>query len=56
MYIPDYAYQTEPIREKQRNIINTLAKDEFKEYIDEKIESRKFEQINNQNLGVRAKP
>ena len=43
-------------KEKQRNIINTLAKDELKEYIDKKVESRKLEQINNQNLGVRAKP
>ena len=32
-----------------------MAKDEFKVYIDEKIESRKLELINNQNLGLRAK-
>ena len=56
MYIPDYAYQKEPNREWLWNVINTLAKDEFKEYIDEKVESRKLELINNQNLGVRAKP
>ena len=56
MYIPDYAYQKEPNRENLWSIINTLAKDEFKEYIDEKVESRKLEQIKNQNLGVRAQP
>ena len=56
MYIPYYAYKKEPNREKPWNIINTLAKDEFKEYIDEKVESRKLELINYQNLGVRAKP
>ena len=55
MYIPDYAYQKELKREKLWNIINTLAKDEFKEYIDEKVESRKIELINNQNLGERVK-
>ena len=56
MYIPDYACQKELNREKLWNIINTLAKDEFKEYIDEQVESRKLELINNQNLGVRAQP
>ena len=33
-----------------------MVKDEFKEYIDDKVESRKLELINNQYLGVRAKP
>ena len=56
MYMPDYAYQKEPNREWLCNIVNTLIKDEFQEYINEKVENRKLELINNQNLGIKAKP
>ena len=54
-YLPEYSYHKEPNREWLCNIISTLVKDEFKEFIREKIDQRNKELINMQNLGICAK-
>ena len=56
MYLPDWEYNKEINREWLCNLINTLIKDEFQEYVRIKVEKRKMELIVNQNLGIRAKP
>ena len=55
-YLPEYEYSKEPNREWLCNLINTLIRDEFQKYIDDKVAKRKKELIKNQNLGIRAKP
>ena len=49
-YIPEYEYSKEPSREWICNIINTLIPQEFKEYIDQKINERKQSILDNQNF------
>ena len=54
-FLPEYSYHKEPNREWLCNIINTLVNDEFKNFIQEKIDKRNKELIKTQNLGVSAK-
>ena len=53
-YLPDYEYAKDPNREWLCNIINTLMREEFHKFIQEKINKRKQELIKSQNLGVKA--
>ena len=55
-YLPDYEYAKDPNREWLCNIINTLMREEFHKFIQEKINKRKQELIKSQNLGVKAIP
>ena len=53
-YLPDYEYAKDSNREWLCNIINTLMREEFHKFIQEKINKRKQELIKSQNLGVKA--
>ena len=54
--LPEYEYWKEPNKEWLWSLINTLITKEFHEFIDEKVEQRKFDLISNQNLGIWVKP
>ena len=55
-YLPDYQYKKEPNRKWLWNVINTLVNTEFHEFIEEKVEKRREELIESQNLGIKVKP
>ena len=54
--MPDYQYKKEPNRKWLWNVINTLVNTEFHEFIEEKVEKRREELIESQNLGIKVKP
>ena len=55
-YLPDYEYVKDPNREWLCKIINTLMREEFHKFIQERINKRKQELIKSQNLGVKEIP
>ena len=55
-YLPEYQYEKEPNREWLCNVVNYLIPEEFKAYIQVKIDQRKQDLIESQNLGIKVKP
>ena len=55
-FLPKYSYQKEPNREWLWNVVNSLMTEEFNKFIESKVEIRKQEIINSQNIGITAKP
>ena len=55
-FLPEYDYLKDPNREWLCNIVNTIIPDKFQKYIDLKIEERKLQLINSQNLGISVQP
>ena len=55
-YLPDYEYSKEPNREWLWNLINSLITKEFQVFIKERVERRKIDLIESQNMGIWAKP
>ena len=55
-YLPDYYYNKQLNREWLCNLLNSLIAKYFQAFIKEKVEIRKNELIESQNLGIHAKP
>ena len=55
-FLPEYDCLKDPNREWLCNIINTIIPDKFQKYIELKIEERKQQLINSQNLGISVQP
>ena len=55
-YLPEYQYDKEPNREWLCNVVNSLIPEEFKAYIQVKVDQRKQDLIESQNLGIKVKP
>ena len=53
--MPDYEYSKEPNREWLYNLLNTLIYEDFKTFTSDKIEIRKQNLIESQNLEIKAK-
>ena len=54
--MPDYAYLKDPNREWLCNIINTIIPDKFQNYVQTKVEERRQQLIDTQNLGISVQP
>ena len=54
--MPDYDYLKDPNREWLCNIINTIIPDKFLNYVQTKIEERRQQLIDTQNLGISVQP
>ena len=55
-FLPEFDCFKDPNREWLCNIINTMIPDKFQKYIESKIEERKQQLINSQNLGISVQP
>ena len=55
-YLSDYQNNKKSNKEWICNLINTLIPKEFHEFIQEKVEKRRDELIESQNLGIKVKP
>ena len=55
-YMTEYEYSKEPNREWVCNVVNTLLSDDFKEFIDQRVNERKQSFIDTQNFRITAKP
>ena len=53
MYIPDYEYDKTPNRSWIWNVINSLWRDKFSKFIDDKISERVKHTINMKSLNIR---
>ena len=54
--MPDYDYLKDPNREWLYNIINTIIPDKFQNYVQTKVEERRQQLIDTQNLRISAQP
>ena len=55
-FLPDYDYLKDPNREWLCNIINTIIPDKFQNYVQTKVEERRQQLIDTQNLGISVQP
>ena len=55
-FLPKYSYEKEPNREWLCNVANSLLTREFNEFIESKVNIRKQELIQSQNISIAAKP
>ena len=55
-FLPKYSYEKEPNREWLCNVVNSLLTREFNEFIESKVNIRKQELIQSQNISIAAKP
>ena len=55
-YLPEFDYQREPNRQWLCNLVNSLIPEEFKLFIDEKVELRRQALIKQQNLKMTIHP
>ena len=55
-FLPDYDYLKDPNREWLCNIIHTIIPDKFQNYVQTKVEERRQQLIDTQNLGISVQP
>ena len=54
--MPEYENSKEPNRERVCNVVNTLLSDDFKEFIDQRVNERKQSLIDSQDFRIAARP
>ena len=55
-YLPEYEYQKQPNRQWLCNILNTLLRDKFADFVKEKIRDRVKHAVRQKSLNVKALP